>query len=268
MHYEDELRAALDAADQAGRYLLQAYAEFTAIPDARADISTEADRQSQEIILQHLHRLYPADGLCAEERTPTLPAPPAPGGRVWVVDPIDGTRGFAMKNGEFSVMVALTEEGGVVAGVVLEPASWRVTYAARGVACWRRDGEGGDATLCRVTATTELSAATLVQTRSRNAAHSGAATALRPARVVETYSAGVKLARVARGEADLYVNWYSNFHDWDICAGHVLVEEAGGTVSGLAGQAIRYGTPGAWQRAGLLASNGALHAAALQRLGG
>jgi 3'(2'), 5'-bisphosphate nucleotidase len=86
------------------------------------------------------------------------------------------------------------------------------------------------------------------------------------ARVAETYSAGVKLARVARGEADLYVNSYTSFHDWDVCAGDLLVSEAGGTVTGLGGEALRYGLPGAWQRHGLLATNGLLHEAALKRL--
>jgi 3'-phosphoadenosine 5'-phosphosulfate (PAPS) 3'-phosphatase len=92
--------------------------------------------------------------------------------------------------------------------------------------------------------------------------------ALRPARVVETYSAGIKLALVARGEADVYVNDYPTFHDWDACAGHILVEEAGGAVTGLAGEALEYGRPNAAQHIGLLASNGRLHAAALARLAG
>ena len=90
--------------------------------------------------------------------------------------------------------------------------------------------------------------------------------AVRPARVVETYSAGIKLALVARGEADVYANTYDAFHDWDICAGHLLVEEAGGKVTGLGGETIRYGLPGAWQRQGLLATNGHLHEAAVARL--
>jgi 3'(2'), 5'-bisphosphate nucleotidase len=91
-------------------------------------------------------------------------------------------------------------------------------------------------------------------------------TALAPGRVVETYSAGIKLALVARGEADLYLNTYEGFHDWDICAGNILVEEAGGHVTGLRGEVLRYGLPGAWQRQGLLGSNGRVHDEALARL--
>src|SRR5205085_5097730 len=74
MAYEKELAAALEAAAAAGRVILEAYATFTAIPNARADISTEADRQAQEAVLGHLRRVFPGDALCAEEQTPTLAA--------------------------------------------------------------------------------------------------------------------------------------------------------------------------------------------------
>jgi 3'(2'), 5'-bisphosphate nucleotidase len=265
MAYEKELAAALGAAAAAGRVILAAYADFTAIPNARADISTEADRQAQETILTHLRGVFPEDALCAEEQTPALAGAAHTGPRLWVVDPIDGTRGFAMKNGEFSVMVGFVEEGQIALGVVLEPAAGRLTYAVRGGGSWARDGEGGAPVACRVTAATSLAEAALVQSRSRRpGVPSQAVRALAPARVRETYSAGIKLALVARGEADVYLNDYVNFHDWDICAGQILVAEAGGTVTGLKGEELRYGTPGAWQRQGLLATNGPLHAAALR----
>lgn len=266
MPHEQELQAALDAARQAARKILALYEHFEAIPDARADIHTQADLESQELILGLLRQRFPGDAMCAEEETPTLAAAPKTGRRVWVVDPIDGTRGFAQKNGEFSVMIGLIEDDQTVLGVVLEPALGRLTWAVRGGGCWRQDGEADTPVRCQVTTTTDLSAAALVQSRSKPGVVSKQVKALQPARVLETHSAGVKLARVARGEADLYVNHYLNFHDWDICAGHVLVEEAGGQVTGLYGQPVRYGAGGADQRMGLLASNGRLHAAALARL--
>jgi fructose-1,6-bisphosphatase/inositol monophosphatase family enzyme len=71
---------------------------------------------------------------------------------------------------------------------------------------------------------------------------------------------------VACGEADFYVNSYPNFHDWDVCAGQLLVEEAGGRVTTLSGREVVYGRPQADQRNGLLASNGLLHEAALAAL--
>jgi 3'(2'), 5'-bisphosphate nucleotidase len=266
MAYERELQAALAAARQAGRVILDAYQKFQALPDAPMDISTEADRQGQEIILSYLKRIFSGDALCAEEQTPALAGVSSVGPRLWVVDPIDGTRGFARKNGEFSVMIAFVEDGQLAVGVVLEPAKGRCTYALRGGGCWRHD-DGGEPTPCRVSTTKDLAAAVMVQSHSRHPqAPSRTAQAIQPARVVETYSAGIKLALVARGEVDLYVNDYTQFHDWDIAAGHLLVTESGGTVTGLHGEELRYGLPEAWQRFGLLGSNGHVHTQALQRL--
>jgi 3'(2'), 5'-bisphosphate nucleotidase len=268
MPFEPELQAALEAAGRAGQQLRDLYDRFEVVPDAPADITTDADRQAQEIILGHLRRHFPEDALCAEEETPTLRQAPRSGPRWWIVDPIDGTRGFARKNGEFSVMIAFVEGGGVAVGVVLEPARGRVTYAVRGGGCWVRQGAAGEPQRCHVGTADRLAQATLTESRPRKPGTlTRAAQALRPARVIETYSAGVKLALVARGEADVYVNSYEAFHDWDIAAGHVLVEEAGGRLTGLGGQELVYGTEGAWQRNGLLASNGRIHEAALKAWG-
>jgi 3'(2'), 5'-bisphosphate nucleotidase len=262
--YERELATALEAADAAGRYLREEYARFQAIPDAPADISTEADRRSQEIVLQVIRQVFPGDALCAEETTATLQEAAHTGGRLWIVDPIDGTRGFARKNGEFSVMIGFVEAGLIAVGVVLQPAVGRLTYAVRDLGCWRRDGDAAAPSPCRVTRVRALAESTLTQSRARTPGKpSRWAEALRPARVVESYSAGIKLALVARGDADVYLNTYEAFHDWDICAGHILVTEAGGRVTGTDGTPLAYGVEGAWQRHGLLATNGVLHEDAL-----
>jgi 3'(2'), 5'-bisphosphate nucleotidase len=265
MDYAKELDVALEAAAKAAAYLRGAYEAFTPIPNATASISTDADRTSQDLILSHLTAAFPDDAFAAEEGT-TAPAPTdRDGARLWVVDPIDGTRGFAMKNGEFSVMIGLVVRGRVVVGVVSEPASGRVTYARFGHGCWVRDGDALP-TACHVTHTTKLTDAVLVQSHAKKGETPWPVAALKPRKVVETYSAGVKLAMVARGEADVYVNTYTNFSDWDICAGDLLVTEAGGQVTEIAGTPVRYGTPGNAQRGRLLATNGFLHDAAVAQL--
>jgi 3'(2'), 5'-bisphosphate nucleotidase len=261
MRYQAELTAALDAARKAATRILELYASFTAIPDAAIDITTQADQDAQEIILQSLRQSYPGDAFQAEEATPTLAACLRAGPRVWVIDPIDGTRGFAQKNGEFSIMIALVEAGVPVVGVVWEPALGRWTSAVAGAGCFTETNAR-----CRVTTTTALEKATLVQSHSRPDKPSQQALALAPAKVIETHSAGVKLARVARGEADLYVNHYPKFNDWDIAAGHVLVTEAGGKVTGMKGEPVVYGRGVGGQKVGLLACNAALHEAAAARL--
>lgn len=259
----DDLAIALEAVAKAGEYLRDAYARFEVIPDAPASISTDADRQSQDIILDHLASRFPHDAFAAEEGTPRLQSMPRAGRRLWIIDPIDGTRGFARKNGEFSVMVGLVEDAVIKVGVVHQPAVGRWTYATRGGGCWRRDGARPER--CQVRSVARIEEATLTQSRSRDPDRmSRWVAALRPARVVESYSAGIKLALVARGEADIYLNSYEAFSDWDICAGHILVTEAGGTVTGTHGESLVYGLPGAVQKHGLLATNGKLHAAALK----
>ena len=199
MAHEHDLDAALEAARRAGRLILAAYASFTAIPDARADITTEVDRQSQEIILQCLRDRFRGDALCAEEETPTLAAAVRSGPRLWIVDPIDGTRGFAQKNGEFSVMIALLEEGRVVVGVVLEPATGRLTYAAarrRLLAGGRRSGPDGlprhgRARPCRGDAHAEP----VEEGRRAVAAAAGAGAGARPRNLLRRRQAGPDRAR-------------------------------------------------------------------------
>src|SRR5262245_2087144 len=142
MPYGRELAAALAAAERAGAVILDHYARFEALAHPPASITTAADRDAQEVILRYLRSEFPGDAFCAEEDTPALADVPRTGPRLWVVDPIDGTRGFATKNGEFSVMIAFVHEGRVAAGVVSEPTHARVTYAARGHGCCWRDVDG------------------------------------------------------------------------------------------------------------------------------
>src|SRR4051794_37168759 len=115
--HRTELEAALGAAAKASAALRDAYARFEVIPNAPSDITTDADRMAQEIILSTLHQRFPHDALCAEEATATLQQAAHVGPRLWIVDPIDGTRGFARKNGEFSVMIGFVEKGELVVGV-------------------------------------------------------------------------------------------------------------------------------------------------------
>ncbi|MCI0639515.1 MAG: 3'(2'),5'-bisphosphate nucleotidase CysQ [Gemmataceae bacterium] len=263
--YERELEVALQAAELASSYLVEEYEHFEPIPNAPASISTEADRRSQEIILQHLLQHFPDDGLSAEEATETARNAKQSADRLWIVDPIDGTRGFAMKNGEFSVMIAFLHQGKLAVGVVEQPAAQRRTYASLGKGCWRRD-QGNAAQQCFVAQTAEFQHATLTQSRSKNpGGRSRWVEALQPGRIVESYSAGIKLALVARAEADVYLNSYEAFHDWDIAAGHLLVQEAGGATTDIDGNELVYGLPGAWQKNGLLATNGKLHVEAVKR---
>jgi 3'(2'), 5'-bisphosphate nucleotidase len=260
------LVAAREAAARASDFLRREYEAFAAIPDAPVTISTHADKGSQELILAYLHERFPDDALCAEESTPAFDAVPKSGWRAWVVDPIDGTRGFAKKVGQFSVMIGLLVDGRPVVGVVAEPAQDRITFATIGGGCWIHTGSAAPAR-CRVS-TRGFDELVLTQSWAKTGMSPKPVRALAPKEVIETYSGGVKLALVARGEADVYANTYETFRDWDICAGHLLVTEAGGTVSDLGGNPITYQNAEFAQKNGLIASNGVVHAEAIMRLAG
>jgi 3'(2'), 5'-bisphosphate nucleotidase len=268
MPFEKELAVALDAARAAADLILDDYAGRTATADAPVTVSTTTDRDSQELILGRILASFPSDGLCAEEATPTLTAPSATTNRdrYWVVDPIDGTRGFVTKNGEFSVMIALVEAGLLVVGVVGEPARDRITYAVRGAGCHVLAGGLGPRP-CRVTTTAQLQQAVFTQSHSkRGQPPSQAVARLAPPQVLETYSIGVKMGLIARGEVDYFVNSHPAFHDWDVAAGQILVEEAGGQVTTLTGEPISYRASTGLRQGGLVASNGALHGTILAGL--
>ena len=89
------MAVALSAAHKAGVLISEVYKTLKPYENAPADLTTETDKQSQEIILKVLREEFPSDSLCAEEKTLTLSESPLGASRTWVVDPIDGTRGFA-----------------------------------------------------------------------------------------------------------------------------------------------------------------------------
>lgn len=260
-----EIRAAIEAARLSESRIMEFYSSMSQIEDAQANITTQADRDSQDIILGHLYRAFPSDGFLGEENTDLYATLPKTGNRLWVVDPIDGTRGFAKKNGEFCIMIAMVQNHEVQLGVVLDPTRKRLTFAEKGAGCWRRDGRLPDIR-CAVSPNGHTARLTLARSRPKVPGKlEGKSLLLAPEKLLETYSAGLKFAAVARAEADAYTNDYPTYNDWDICAGHILVEEAGGRVSSLAGRPLLYGAPG-YQQDGFLASNGLLHNALLAKI--
>jgi 3'(2'), 5'-bisphosphate nucleotidase len=251
--WQPELTAALAVAERAAELARRLYEGFVAIPDAPAHVSTAADRQIQDLLLEGLSASFPHDAYCAEEDTPTLARLPRRGPRRWIIDPIDGTRGFARKKGEFCIMIALTLDDRPALGVVAEPLTGNVTYAVRGQGCWT--GASETVQRCSVTVTERIEEATLLL--SHDSKTHPDSRLERAARAIRSYSAGLKLAMIARGEADLY--WRRHlFHSWDICAGQILVEEAGGVVTDAQGQPIDYGRLKDEAIPGIRASNGRL----------
>jgi 3'(2'), 5'-bisphosphate nucleotidase len=213
----------------------------------KADASpvTDADEQASRVILGRLPSLAPGvPVVCEETEEAERPAAGA-SGDFFLVDPLDGTKEFISKNGEFTVNVALVHDGRTVAGVVYAPAIRRLFLGWRGedgagYAFQERDG--GPRTAIHVARPSEEG---VVVVASRSHRDPKTDEYLANVRVKSFTSAGssLKLCLVATGEADLYPR-LGRTMEWDIAAGQAVLEAAGGTVSRLDGAALLYGKPG------------------------
>jgi 3'(2'), 5'-bisphosphate nucleotidase len=225
----------------AGDEVLDVYASDCAA-ETKADGSpvTEADRRAQKVICARLERLTPHIPIVAEEDEQRR-AEVASAGRFWLVDPLDGTKEFLSRNGEFTVNIALIEGEVPILGVVLAPALGRLFAGGEGSGAVIEDGGDRRAIEARHV---PPEGPTVVSSRSH-----GDPEALRRClgerKLGASISAGssLKFCLVAAGEADLYPR-LGRTMEWATAAGDAIVRAAGGSVTDLEGEPLRYGKPG------------------------
>lgn len=224
-----------------GEAVMAVYATDFAV-QGKADASpvTEADERAEALMLPALEALLPGVPVVAEEAV-SKGSIPTVGDRFWLLDPLDGTKEFISRNGEFTVNVALIEAGEPVLGVVLAPALEQLYAGLRGNPAFLEDRTGRQPLRCRAVPDAGL---TVVASRSHGDA-AALAGFLKGHKVAAQRSAGssLKLCLVARGEADVYPR-LGRTMEWDIAAGHAVLAAAGGQVLDLAGEPLRYGKPG------------------------
>ncbi len=229
---------------EAGAEIMTVYASDFAVTQKRdASPVTEADARAEAILLRHLHAATPDIPVISEEHSELhgLPAEAAP--RYWLVDPLDGTKEFIARNGEFSVNVGLVEQGRPILGVVGVPAKGLVY--------------GGivDEHIARISDNALHHRAIQVRPRpsdgatmicSRSHADNAALEAwVRDHHIAHRLTAGsaLKFCRIAEGSADIYPRFRPTM-EWDTAAGQAVLEAAGGTMSFLDGTPFRYGKEG------------------------
>ncbi len=234
------LDALLPEVRAAGEVILEIYAtDFSVRGKDDASPVTVADERAEVVLTKALMRMTPDIPVVAEEAVAAGRIPEV-GAIFWLVDPLDGTKEFISRNGEFTVNVALIENGRPTLGVVLAPALGRLFAGAEGVGAFVEDAQGRRTISCRVPPAEGL---TVVASRSH-----GDATALDAflagRKVAELRNAGssLKLCLVAAGEADLYPR-LGRTMEWDIAAGDAVLRAAGGVVTTLQGETLRYGKP-------------------------
>lgn len=236
------LETARQAAIAAGEAIMAIYAEeFEIRQKLDKTLVTEADLAGERVIVGILKDAFPDISIVSEEMVHEEGLPPS-ASRFWVVDPLDGTREFCAKSGEFAVCISLVEEGRAVLGVLHGPAVG-LTYAAYGPGtATRQCGNGAiEPIRARFAPSDGL---VVVHSRSHDSSR-------RVAEFLEGYpvrerrqcGSALKFGLLAAGEADLYPRFGTTM-EWDTAAGQAILEAAGGRVETLAGNPLAYGKPG------------------------
>jgi myo-inositol-1(or 4)-monophosphatase len=220
MSYERELEVALKAARDAGAVLRRHYAgDRRSWEKSEDNPVTLADLESDRAIEAVLRAGFPEDAILSEE-TKSDPTRTRQS-RVWIVDPMDGTKEFTQKIPEFAASIALAVDGEPVLGVILNPVTDVAVWATRGDGTWR-DGTRVSVSSCRALDAAVVIASRTEISRRQFEPYEGWFKEIRP-----VGSIAWKLACVACGDGDLNIS-VAPKNEWDVCAGDVLVREAGG----------------------------------------
>jgi 3'(2'), 5'-bisphosphate nucleotidase len=248
MNLETELQIAVDLAREAGAAVLGFYGSKESVAKAGGSPVTAADHASNDVIVEGLARAFPSDAILSEESADSRDR--LRRSRVWIVDPLDGTKEFLAQNGEFSVMIGLAVDGAAVLGVVYLPDGDVLYGAAAGEGAWvEREGE-------RVPIRRKpppKGQLRLVGSRSHSdPLLNEIVSALSIQDIAPCGSVGVKCSRIAEDLRDLYVHPVPYLKEWDTCAPEIIAREAGATVTDCLGEPLRYNKPDPLQSHGIL----------------
>ncbi len=255
----NELELALGLAREAGEWIVDVYRHgFTVEHKGSDGPVTEADRGADRLIVAGLRREFPADAILSEESPDDLSR--LEHARLWLVDPLDGTRQFVAGIDEFAVMIGLAVEGQGVLGVVHLPIEDRTVYAARGLGAFElRGGSPPRRLSLPEEAQTDPGPVVALSRMNASSRTLRVAQELGAQLSIPSGSVGRKALLVATGEADAYFSLAGHSRHWDACAPQVIVEEAGGIFTDTRGEPLVYNTEDTRNADGLLACRAGLH---------
>lgn len=254
---QKELDAASELAVSAGQLLLEYYEPSPEVEwKESGDPVTQADRLANGFLIRGIKSRFPNDAIVSEEE------PDDPGrcrkSRVWIIDPMDGTREFIEHRSEFAVMIGLALEGKPVLGVIYHPASQKLYCAADGFGAVLK--KQGKVFSLRVSREVDLRCMTIALSRSHHSPSIDAVCSrLGITQSIRSGSIGLKVGLICEGRAHLYLDMSGRTSLWDTCAPAALLREAGGRMTDLKGMQLRYDTPELRHLSGIIASNGTIH---------
>lgn len=257
MAYERELDIARQLAREAGALLLQYRDNVGAVIDKGGNSpQSEADRASNRLLVEALHSHFPEDGILAEESPDTMRAHTHR--RVWVIDPLDGTREYLEGIDQFVVQIGLVVDGRPQMGVVYQPSSDRLYYGIVGEGAWLE--HEGATTPLHVSERSDLATFRAVVSRSHGEGITDEMLKrLGITEVARIGSVGMKVAALLEQRAEVYIHPSPHTKLWDTAAPEAVLTAAGGIMTDCHGRPLVYSADVVKNRYGVVASNGRAH---------
>jgi 3'(2'), 5'-bisphosphate nucleotidase len=197
---------------------------------------TLADLESQRVIIDGLKQLTPEIPILSEESAAAPWAERQTWRELWVVDPLDGTREFVKRNGEFTINIALVVQHEPVLGVVCAPAQNVTYWGVAGAGAFTRAQQGETRAIHTIPPQRPVR---VLGSRSHASAQTAAYLARLGPHVASGVGSSLKFCLIAEGKADLYVRFGAT-SEWDTAAGQAVLEAAGGHVTRMDGHRMRY----------------------------
>ena len=262
--YTHQLTSAAELARKAGQIIMNIYnTDFSVSYKGEADPVTEADKRANEFIVQGLNRLFPHDLIVAEESAQIENAEST--GPVWYVDPLDGTKEFISRNGEFSVMIGLALDGHACLGVVYRPDKDILYAGITDQEAWMESN--GNRVPLRTKNTHNPQDLSIVVSRShRNPSIDAIKGKIGLTHETVSGSVGLKIGLIANSQADVYIEPGPFTSAWDACAPEAILRGAGGRFTDRFGQGIVYNPAHLKNTMGLVGTNGPCHDSVIQAI--
>lgn len=217
---------------------------------------TEADRSANQHIVTRIQAAYPNDGILSEESKDNLNRLERE--RTWIIDPLDGTKEFIARNGEFSIMIGLAMRGKAVMGVIMQPDPGLLYVGAVNHGAFLH--EEGETVPLAVSEKRDIKQMIMVSSRShRQQIVDKVRKDLHITSERVSGSVGLKVGLISRQLADLYIHPSPGCKEWDICAPAALLEAAGGTITDCWGEPILFNKRDVRAHNGLMATNSQAH---------
>ena len=250
--WEEQLNAAIEAGVKAIKGILEIYNSDFSVEIKEDDSPvTLADKNADKVIREHLHKCFPDYAFLTEESTDDLSR--LNNDYVWIVDPVDGTKDFVAKRGEFTINIALAYKHEAVVGVVIIPITGEIYYAAKGLGAFYRNNGVTE----RIHVNDKIENITVYTSVFHTKPNEEALYEKYKDKIgkLEKFGSAIKACRVARGLGELTLRLNDGTKEWDTAASQVIVEQAGGIFLDTKGQRIMYNREDVYNRIGYVICN-------------